>query len=188
VQNKYRKIFFIALCLVQISVPAAMILKRELTLRYGTQYLFKTAPVDPYDAFRGRYVALFFDQNTISGDWSKSSLRSGSKAYALLGVDSAGFAYISHVQTSRPKHEPYIQVRIAWVGTHQISVELPFDRFFMQEFDAPKAEREFLRIPRSAVAIYAQVRVRKGFAVVADLMIDGVPVGQWLPQKGLGVD
>ena len=49
---------FILLCLVQTAVPLSMIARREFTLRNGRVYKFKTAPVDPYDAFRGRFVAL----------------------------------------------------------------------------------------------------------------------------------
>ena len=39
----------------QFGVMGHMIIRRELTLRRGRVCRFLTAPVDPYDAFRGRY-------------------------------------------------------------------------------------------------------------------------------------
>ena len=47
----------------QFSVMGLMIARREMTLRNGVVCRFLTAPVDPYDAFRGRYVALNFAEN-----------------------------------------------------------------------------------------------------------------------------
>ena len=38
----------------QLAVPAWMIAGRELTLREGQVFKFRTRPVDPADAFRGR--------------------------------------------------------------------------------------------------------------------------------------
>ena len=49
---------FILLVLVQLFVPANMILEQEDILKNGTPYKFKTAPIDPYDPFRGKYVWL----------------------------------------------------------------------------------------------------------------------------------
>ena len=51
---------FIVVAVVQIAAPASMILRRERALDRGERFLFRTAPVDPYDAFRGRYVAPSF--------------------------------------------------------------------------------------------------------------------------------
>ena len=47
---------FLGVSFIQIITPLSMIIKRESVLKNGGQFKFKTAPVDPYDAFRGRYV------------------------------------------------------------------------------------------------------------------------------------
>src|SRR5262249_61542714 len=52
---------FGALCLAQIAVPVSMITRYEATLRRGTVFKGRTAPVAPVDAFRGRYVWFRLD-------------------------------------------------------------------------------------------------------------------------------
>ncbi len=57
-KNKILIAAFFCVALLQIYTPVSMIIARESTLKEGVLFRFKTAPVDPYDAFRGRYVAL----------------------------------------------------------------------------------------------------------------------------------
>ena len=45
---------FILVALVQLFVPAKMILDREDILDMGKEYKFKTEPIDPNDPFRGK--------------------------------------------------------------------------------------------------------------------------------------
>ena len=59
--NKLRLIIFLLVALAQIAVPASMIWKRQRTLSEGRVWKFRTAPVDPVDAMRGRYLALRFE-------------------------------------------------------------------------------------------------------------------------------
>jgi hypothetical protein len=50
---------FLCLALAQLAVPASDDrARRELTLQYGRQYRFQTAPVDPSDPFRGALRSL----------------------------------------------------------------------------------------------------------------------------------
>ena len=59
--KKPRLVIFILVALAQICVPASMIWKRQRTLREGRLWKFRTAPVDPVDAMRGRYLSLRFE-------------------------------------------------------------------------------------------------------------------------------
>ena len=54
----YIFIIFIVVGLVQLFVPANMILNEETILKSGTVYKFKTRPVDPNDPFKGKYINL----------------------------------------------------------------------------------------------------------------------------------
>ena len=47
-------ILLVLVCAVQVAVPVAMIARREIALRQGETFLFRCAPVDPVDFFRGR--------------------------------------------------------------------------------------------------------------------------------------
>ena len=74
-------IFIISL----LTVPLTMIKQQEKVLTQGVEYKFKTAPIDPYDYFRGRYVALGIDQSTAP--LLDKRVTSLSKAYAVADVD-----------------------------------------------------------------------------------------------------
>ncbi|MGH8446703.1 MAG: GDYXXLXY domain-containing protein, partial [Solimonas sp.] len=70
-------------CLLQWAVPATLAVQSEMTLRSGARYYFRTAPVDPADAFRGRYVALNFEGLRVTVP-PASGLQSGDRAYVPL--------------------------------------------------------------------------------------------------------
>lgn len=178
-------VLFAALCLVQLGVPASMIYKRETTLRYGEVFKFRTAPIDPYDAFRGRYVALNYAQGTISGHWPTDEYRRGRVAYAVLDRDDEGYARITDVRLVRPDNQMYLKVRIGWVNANLLTLHLPFDRYYMDEFEAPVAEREFMRPrqDRQEHTAYARTRVRQGFGVIEELMVEEKPIREWLMSR-----
>ena len=52
---------FVLVVLVQLYVPAKMIWGREEVLNTGTEYKFRTAPIDPNDVFRGKYINLNYE-------------------------------------------------------------------------------------------------------------------------------
>ncbi len=55
-----RLALFVVVALVQLAVAGGAIVKSELALRTGEAFRFRIQPVDPVDAFRGRYVAIRF--------------------------------------------------------------------------------------------------------------------------------
>ncbi len=83
-KNKKGFILFCLVALVQVSIPLSMIYRSEKTLENGKVFLFKTAPVDPYDAFRGKYVQLGFEHSRVSTNLPHGSFRGGEKAYLLI--------------------------------------------------------------------------------------------------------
>lgn len=174
-------VLFAMMCLAQLVAPASMIYQREATLAHGETFKFRTAPVDPYDAFRGRYVALGYEQGTVSGDWSDDGFRRGRVVYATLERDAEGFAQVTAVSRNRPDAPHYLKARIRWASRDQLTLDLPFDRYYMGEFDAPAAEREFLwRQGRQERRAYAVTRVRRGFGVIEELMVEDQPIREWL--------
>ena len=88
-----KRYIFIALVVAQLAVPSAMIASQENILKNGEQYKFKTAPVDPYDIFRGRYVALTTDQNSFEIQNAKL-LRRNQDLYVVLKTDEEGYALL----------------------------------------------------------------------------------------------
>lgn len=175
---------FAVLVVVQLAVPLSMIQKREMTLRNGAQYKFRTAPVDPADAFRGRYVALRLDEQTV---WvpEGTAFRHGQKAYAAVSNDVNGFARIGQLAADRPRVGTYVPVTVSYVYGTNAQIQLPFDRYYMTETKAPQAEAAYWsHSRRTNQTTYVTVRVLNGFAVLEELYIDDLPIKDFLKKEG----
>ena len=174
---------FLCLALAQLAVPASIIVRRELILHYGRQYRFLTAPVDPYDPFRGRYVALNLPANmapTLPG----IQLTSGQGVYALLTEDAAGFATIASLSLTPPGGDTYFQTSVKYVSGDRVHIAIPFDRYYTDEHLAPAAERAYQHYSRGQThEAYITVRVREGLAVLEELYIAGKPLREFLQQE-----
>ncbi|RZJ70691.1 GDYXXLXY domain-containing protein [Flavobacterium sp.] len=172
--------WFIALAIAfvaQLFVPAQMIFERESIIDEGTAFKFKTAPIDPSDPFRGKYVYLNFELDEIHRPDSKK-WADQTQAYVVLGEDENGFAKAIGLSASAEKNSVKARI-IANNYDDQIRIILPFDHFYMDEFKAPAAEKAYTRativqaLPESSSVCYAVVSVKDGEAVVTDVMIDG---------------
>lgn len=176
-------VLFGVMVAAQLAVPFSMIASSEKTLQGGTAYKFRCGPVDPYDYFRGRYVALSFPDTTID-DWRGERFQQGDRAYALLDTGEEGFAKIVDVTSYPPATGDYLEVS-AYAGLYEnapLRVTLPFDKYFMNESDAPAAEQAYRSQSRTEENVYALVRVRNGRGVIDGLYIGDMPIEEYLHQ------
>ena len=149
----------IAVIIIQLSVPVYMIFDKYDTLRTGEEFKFLVLPVDPYDAFRGRYVSLNLRQDILYG---------GGK-YGLISVDSDGFAYIESITDEKPQTGAYIKS-----GSRDWFI-IPVDRYYMDEKLAPMAD-SLTRQRDLDENAYVAVRVKNGKIVVSGLFIGGTAI------------
>jgi len=176
---------FAVVCAAQLAAPAWMIGQREYVLRHGTVYKFRTAPVDPYDAFRGRYVWLNFEEN--SATWSgpgpipNDLINRGQSVYAALAIGPDGFAKFTSAALLPPASGDYLYLHVEYywdrtastTAPDRLQVVLPFDRYYMNEALAPVAEEAYWKHSRAGARdAYATVRIWKGRAV-----LEGVYIG-----------
>lgn len=184
-----RLLLFLLAAAVQLGVIGWMLGSREVVLRKGQPVKFVVAPVDPYDPFRGRYVALSFPADTVEAPEDASV---GDIVYAILDVDSEGYATVANLETTPPAGSmAYLEVTIRHLYSEQdeegeeprmmVWINLPFDRYYMNEHTAPEAERiyrEALRDETEANARenYLVVKVHKGRAVAEQLVLRGEPL------------
>jgi len=167
----------------QLAVPAWMIAEREWTLREGQVFKFKTRPVDPADAFRGRYVWLSLEPESVRAPdartWSYNQ-----KGYAVLGADTNGFAIVKRLERVKPAGVPAVPVRAMWGSPNNTEVHINWpglDRYYMSEDKAPAAETAYRKHNlRANQACYVTVRVRGTQAVIENLFIDDQPIREWL--------
>ncbi|MFT5167986.1 MAG: putative membrane-anchored protein [Saprospiraceae bacterium] len=170
---------FIILALAQLYVPAGMILKQENVLKTGKAFKFKTAPFDPYDPFRGKYIWLSFEANTVEvpveSEWEYDAF-----VYVTLTTDKEGFAKIASVSEEKPTDSPdFVQAK-SWgksTADSLLTVNYLFDRFYMEESKAVEAEQTYVEAQRdSSMIAYALVKVKNGNAVIENVFIDDVPI------------
>ena len=175
--KNYTLIAFVVLALIQLFVPLKMILDKEDVLHTGEVFKFKTAPVDPTDPFRGKYINLRFEASQYPINqpdaWTKNQ-----EVFVQLTTDADGFAQVLDVTPEPPSSStPYLKARISRVAPDALFLEYPFDRYYMEEtkaYDAEQLYRESLS--DTLQTTYALVHIKEGEAVLEDVMVDGVPI------------
>lgn len=181
-----RLILFIALALVQIAVAARAIILSEIALRHGEVYRFRLQPVDPVDAFRGRYVALRFaeDRTPVADEVPHLSQE---KVYVPLVVDDEGFATFGSARLEAPDTGDYLYLQsgVDFMdddSQRRLSLALPFRRYYMTEELAKEVDTAMWR--RGIRPAWVTVRVHNGVGVIENLYVDGLPVREWLATGG----
>jgi uncharacterized membrane-anchored protein len=185
----------------QILVPASLILKHERILRNGELYRFKTRPIDPADPFQGRYIRLGFEndyipeinENAPTPEWKE-------KVFVTLGSETNGLCILKSWSRTKPKKVPYLKLRYMGTRSHWdresrksshlgLRFELPFNRFYMEENKAPRAEKIVqgntfnLNDPESTnrgTNCWANVRVLNGTALIEDVLINGTSIQEFV--------
>jgi len=182
-----KRTLFLILVVAQLAVPSWMIASQENILTNGTLYKFKTAPVDPYDIFRGRYVALSTDQRSVTVE-NAENVERGQDIYLIIGSDPFGFGYarVQSGQFTKPKIDNYIKTKVTYKRGNLVHFRLPIERYYMNEKKAPKAEALYRRrgTRGNRRDAYIAVRVLNGSALIEELYIDGQPIGSYFKGDG----
>jgi uncharacterized membrane-anchored protein len=170
-------IAFALIALVQMYLPAKMILDRENVIQTGTEYKFRTAPVDPNDPFRGKYITLDYTVNSIKIP-KNQNWREREKIYVSLSTDSTGFAKIKSVSKEEPiNNKPFVKAEVSYISGNMLVINYPFDRFYMEESKAYDAELAYRESQRDTVRVtYALVSIKGGDAVLKDVLIGGISI------------
>ena len=171
---------FVLLVCLQLWTPAAMIWNRENVLRSGKAFKFRSAPVDPNDPLRGKYIILRFRENSYKIP-DKTGWEIGETAYVQLTIDNAGYATIHSVHKNKPgKGIDFIKTTINYLSYDSpktVFVDWPFEHFYMEETRAYKAEEVYIRSTADSNNItYALVKVKNGDAVLENVFINDKPI------------
>lgn len=181
---KITHLLFVLLAAIQWIIPGRMIYQNEDVLKHGVEYKFKTAPIDPTDAMRGKYVALSFDLDRYETSLTEE-YKNKSYAYIVLKNDSAGYAAIDRIEKTTPPAGDYIKVEIFQAyerdNMQVVHLNLPFDRYYMEESKAEEAEKIYRESNNrdNESEAFAVVRVKDGKAVLADLYVDAKPISSY---------
>ncbi len=188
-KTTYLFILFLIVVAAQIIVPTHMIFNREDVLNTGIAYKFKTKPIDPADPFRGKYITLNFEVDqyiTEDTTWVRDEV-----IYVYLDIDSLGFAEVNTVSKEilPDIDKDFVEAKVNWyVGySKELNIDFPFNRFYMEESKAYTAEvvvRENLR-DSLLQNVYALVYVKEGESVLKDVIIDDIPIKDYVEQNEL---
>lgn len=182
-------IVFIVVAIVQLAVPAKMIWDKERVFELGKEFKFETAPVDPTDPFRGKYIVLEYKESSVAID-SESDWKEGQSVYVHLKADRNGFAKIESVSKEKPiGTQDFVKAKVEFIGDMgytTMNIAYPFDRFYMEESMAFEAEQQYIKSQIDSTKItYALVNIRDGEAVLKDVHIDGVSISEIVKKNRL---
>src|SRR5690606_31704958 len=97
-----------------------------------------SARVVPVDAVRGRSVWLAFE---IQDYETSAPYDHGERLYAVLRENDEGFAEIARLSREPVDGDSALWVTVQYPAENRVRLELPFDRFYLDEREAPRAER-----------------------------------------------
>ncbi|MDA7501889.1 GDYXXLXY domain-containing protein [Chitinophagales bacterium] len=180
------KILFAFMVVLQCWIPASMILNNEAVIKNGFSYKFKTAPIDPSDPFRGKYVDLAFEENSLSVTDPENWIN-GESVYLRLTQDEEGYAKLLSVSRVRPDHDIYFTAKINRIKTKddpELVFNYPFERFYMEESKAYEAE-QLHRSSRidSTKSTYAVVKILGGESALIDVQINGESLKELVKER-----
>ncbi|PLX42188.1 MAG: hypothetical protein C0609_10170 [Deltaproteobacteria bacterium] len=168
--------------LIQIGALGKKIFALEDALATGELHLFKAAPIDPYDPFRGRYVALSQENLRMKVEEGKVYGKGESIWVSVVkGEDGySSFAGLTFKEDPAPK----VRARVRYSSGDTLTIDPPFSRFYMNDKRAPQAERAYRkRQRREELGAYIAVRLKDGVGVIEDLYIDGKKIDEYLREE-----
>ena len=179
---------FLIVAAVQIYIPAEMISHNENIIQTGTLLKFKCEPIDPYDPFRGKYIYLNFSNRTIQVK-KADNYEFRQKIYVTFKPDADGYARMDKIYTKEPTNRTdYLELTIDNTNNYdtiqKITVEYPFNRYYMNEYKAPKAEQTYAEsVTDVKKSVYAEVAIKNGTGVIKEVMIDNIPIKEYVQKR-----
>lgn len=167
-----------ASAIIQVLFLGGLLLDYEKTKNEGTLYRLELQAYDPYDMFRGNYMALAFKEDRVK--MPPFQPRWDEKFYVKLIRDpKTGFDRPQMVSLKYPGGDDWVEVRnsggevIDGADTMLLFAYMQ-DRFFMSEDRIKKADEALRKATAdSSRRCWAEMRVRKGTAILTDVKIDG---------------
>lgn len=184
--NAYRIIGFSLVMLLYLGYPYYLIHQQEQILEEGVVFRLPLQPVDPIDAFRGRYLSLNYEVPLLS---APKELEAGETIYITFREDSLGYAHFDEVFTDPPPTQPYIETS-GYPVEGEVSINIPENlrRYYLNENLAPAAEEAYARLvqpgnERPNISAYAQIRVLNGAVRIEEVYLEGEPIRDYLRRE-----
>jgi uncharacterized membrane-anchored protein len=194
--------------IVAFLVPIIQIIKYQDILNNGIAVKVRLNGFDPYDAFKGRFVAIdlnfgsyqlpepmtqdqFFPKNE-----QHNKYKSKYPVNIILNKDNDGFASIKKIsfncegsysdneivmRGTQSRWQVTYEYKNAFLSNGKIVAITPathINRFYMNEFLAPRAE-QLLRDNKVRENAYAIIKIKNKIPVIENIYIDDKPISQY---------
>lgn len=159
-------------CVVQWAAPLLQVHTYEKVKAEGAALSFRCRAPDPFDMLRGRFLAVRADPDSFESA-ADMDYSDGEQIYALLETAPDGLAVIKNLTRERPSSGAFMKVTCEYSYGKTTHIRWPFDRFYVNEKIAPKADEWYRRNIGGTKSVTAEVRVLDGRAVLVDLKLDG---------------
>lgn len=173
--------------IAQLATPLSMVYQYHTILEQGTAYRFEVEPIDPADPFKGRYVRLSFPisqgrYTDLETPVDQSEFLHNDIVYLLLSTSDDNRAIIQGIVKTPPDKDDYVKARILRSSGQQYRLSLPFNRYYADEFKAPKIESLVWQTNDKTYVITADIRIKDGKGVIKELYVDETPILEYLRQ------
>ena len=172
-------IVFLLAAAAQWLVPLAGIWRHERIIARGSVVRIRCAAPDPYDALRGRYLAVRPAESRLP---TPEGMPDGDvvPVWATLVADADGLSRIESLSLAPVSGPTVIRLvaRRRWFGEggSTVFIEWPFDRFYLNERLAPDADTIVADLFQHGGQPVAEFRLLDGRAILTDVLIDGTPI------------
>ena len=161
------------LILICLAVPPVW------TTMFGEEIKIRTAPIDPTDLFRGSYVALGYEiesvtldqlDETVKSDFHSKNVGDYKRVYVSLKQDSNGHYGVHHVSKEKPDEDMYLKGKL----------QIPYDlqrassihiKYGLDNYYAPKDKALELELSAATKTAMAVVKVKNGNAVLQEIIV-----------------
>ena len=180
VKQYYVWVIFVVAVAAQFWFPVNTIIENNDIWATGEEFRIQTAPIDPADPFRGRYVAIDVSV-AIPDDWQNRHPGNG-VYYIRLANGEDGFAKVLEVSVTPIKGDGVLKLDSGWRDWNNM-IRLPFDRYYVAEELAPEAERIYWDASRrndEELTAHVTIKVKNGKGVISGLYIDGARIENYV--------
>ena len=183
---------FAVASLAQWLVPLVGVWQHERIIARGVVVRFDCAAPDPYDPFRGRFLAVRPAETMVLapegiGQSADGANRIMVPVWATLVADEHGLSHIKSLSLEPVSGPTVIRLgaRLSGEtnGAKMVMISWPLDRFYLNERLAPDADRLVAeRLGRGKPPV-AEIRLLDGQAVLTDILLDGVSIRETVKQQ-----
>ncbi|MFJ7746322.1 GDYXXLXY domain-containing protein [Peribacillus sp. NPDC097295] len=164
---------------IPVLILVALAIPPFWTTMFGEEIKIKTAPIDPTDLFRGSYVALGYEIESVALDQLDETVMTDFKSkyagdyknvYVTLQQGDDGQYNVDYVSKEKPEKALYLKGKL----------QIPYDlesassihiKYGLDNFYAPKEKAMELEKSVSAKPAWAIVKVKNGNAVLKEIIV-----------------